>query len=80
MNKLTQVLMCKCGAIFAGCVEPYCYTDRDWLKDLRIHVKEGGKVKMVTRDEFAFGDCDCGEAVKGEDLNQIKLFAENVAP
>ena len=33
-SKKVQVIICKCGAKFAACVEPDCYTDKDWLKNL----------------------------------------------
>ena len=43
-----------CNTIFAGCVEPYCYTDEDWLEKVynlknvnAIKYKEVKNDKMV---------------------------------
>jgi len=47
-----------CGVIFAACMAPYCYTDKDWQKDLRKYAKEG-RIIETTKEEFAFGKCKC---------------------
>lgn len=35
-----------CGKIFAACREPECYTDADWLKNLKQYVQKGHTVEM----------------------------------
>jgi hypothetical protein len=58
----TQLLICKCGSVFAAAIEPYCYTEKDWLKDLAKEVKKGATVKMVEKDSgWKFEKCKCNE-------------------
>jgi hypothetical protein len=52
MPRKIQVLVCKCGAKYAACIDPYCYTDKDWLKDLKKHIKDGGTVEMSDSESF----------------------------
>ena len=54
-----QVLKCKCGAKYAACVEPDCYEDVDWLKDLGECLKDGGTVEMSDTLTFRFEKCKC---------------------
>lgn len=54
-----QTVRCKCGCVFAACIEPECYMDKQWMKDLRRYVKKGNTVKVVPKDEFEFGKCTC---------------------
>jgi hypothetical protein len=61
MPRKIQVLVCKCGAKYAACVEPYCYTDKDWLKDLKKHIKEGGTVEMSDSESFTIEKCKCND-------------------
>lgn len=58
MQKI-QVLKCKCGAKYAACVEPYCYEDIDWLKEMGKCLKEGGIIEMS--ETFRFERCKCNE-------------------
>lgn len=68
---LVQTVSCAgCGAIFAGCVEPHCYEDKDWQKDIRDFVKRGFKIAMS--ETCRFGTCTC-EKPK-EVINQTNLF------
>ena len=67
----TQVIKCKCGATFSGCIEPYCYTDTDYLKELKKYVQEGCTVEMVEASEFKFQRCTCP---KKEVKEQPELF------
>ena len=62
--KRIQVLICKCGSKYAACLEPYCYTDKDWLKDLSKHVKDGGTVEMIDSQTFTFEKCKCQQKVE----------------
>lgn len=54
-----QVIKCKCGEIFACCVVPECYTDTDWMRDLRKEVKNGNSVEIVEQGKWKFGNCKC---------------------
>ena len=55
-----QVLKCKCGATYAACIEPDCYEDTEWLKDLGKCLKDGGTVEMSDTLTFRFEKCKCG--------------------
>ena len=68
-----QVIVCKCGAKFAACVEPHCYTEKDWQKDLRKYVNEGCTVEMVDCASFRFEKCRCKE-IKAANINEPTLF------
>jgi hypothetical protein len=48
-----------CDKHFAACIVPECYTDKDWLKDLRKYVLAGHEVEMVENGNLKFGDCKC---------------------
>ena len=67
--KTVQIIKCKCGEIFAGCLVPYCYEDADWQKDLRKYVKQGCTVDILHASEFKFSKCTCKEI-----KNQTKLL------
>jgi hypothetical protein len=55
-----QVIKCKtCNKIFGACEVPECYIDKDWLKDLRMYVKQGHIVSYVKQGELVFGGCRC---------------------
>jgi len=69
MSKV-QVIKCKCGSVFAGCVEEECYTDKEWTKSLREYVLKGCTVDMVDRPDFKFERCTCDKTPK-----QPELFA-----
>ena len=73
-EKLIQVVRYKCcNEIFAACIEPYCYSESDWQKDLRKYIKQGHKVEMI-KGGVEFGECKCIKIKKVENANQIKLF------
>lgn len=57
---MIQAIKCKGGQIFAGCHEPHCYEDSEWMKELRKYVKAGCTVEMIEAGKFSFGNCDCG--------------------
>ena len=59
-----------CGQIFAACCEPECYTEKDWLKDVRKYALRGDKVEMMESGNVKFGKCECVkvEAPKSPDL------------
>ena len=55
-----QVLKWKCcGGIYAACVEPHCYTSKDWLKDVKLAVKDGDGIEMVDVSEAKLAGCKC---------------------
>jgi hypothetical protein len=61
---MIQVVKYKCcGKIFAACHEPYCYTDSDWLKNLKKYVERGDTVEMIEHGvKFEFGKCECSKS------------------
>lgn len=66
---MIQVVKKKCcGAIFAACLEPHCYTDKEWLKELKKYVNRGDKVEVIKKEDFKFGGCECDKIKKQEDL------------
>jgi len=75
MDKIQVIKKKCCGAVFAGCCEPECYTDSDWLKDLKKYVKEGCTVETVEKGHFSWGKCEC---VQEKDKNKIELFQKNI--
>lgn len=68
MDKIQVVKKKCCGAVFAGCCEPECYIDSDWLRELKKYVKEGCTVEMINKGEFAFGRCTCVKEKKQPEL------------
>lgn len=58
---MIQVVKFKCcGKIFSACAEPYCYTDNDYVKDLKKYVNQGHKVEMVENGTgIRFEKCEC---------------------
>jgi|LakMenEpi03Aug12_release.lakeMendotaPanAssembly.Ray.scaffolds.fasta_scaffold4210877_2 hypothetical protein len=62
---MIQVIKYKCcGQIFAACQEPECYTDKDWLKELRKYALRGDKVEMMESANMKFGRCECSKVAK----------------
>jgi hypothetical protein len=68
-NKIQVIKYSCCDSIFAACVEPDCYTDRDWLYNLRKYVLRGDIVEMIDSDKgnLIFSKCKC------KDDKQIKI-------
>ena len=56
-----QVVICKCGSLIAACMEPLCYQDEDWQKDIRYYSQKGYEIKMIGVEEVRakFDDCKC---------------------
>ena len=55
---MIQIIYCpKCGSGFAGCVEPECYTDNNWIKEMKKYIKQGYKVKTV--EKYSLEKCTC---------------------
>jgi len=70
--RTAQVIICKCGSVFAACIVPECYLDIDWQKDLRQYVKEGCDVKIMEAKKFSLEKCKCKEV--SLENNQLKLL------
>lgn len=74
-NNKTQVVMYKCcEVVFAACMEPYCYTEKTWTRDLAKYVKKGHKVEMIERGELEMGKCKCVKQDGVTAANQLSLF------
>ena len=60
-----------CNTIFAGCVEPYCYTDEDWVKSLKEYVNNGCVVEYVEAGKgLKFEKCECNKIQGGNNEQQ----------
>jgi hypothetical protein len=70
MNRI-QVVTCKCGSQIAACVEPNCYIDFEWLRDLKKYIKKGCKIYLIEKQDFEFKSCICKEL---QEKNEPKLF------
>lgn len=62
-----------CGSVFAACVEPDCYTDNDWLKNLKEYVNRGDKVEMIENGSLHFSKCECQKTQNHTDQLKIKF-------
>ena len=67
-----QLVKCKCGQIIAACLEPECYLDREWKKDLTNYVKRGYIIDLRETGDWQFGKCIC----KDEKQITLDLFKE----
>lgn len=57
---MIQTISCRtCGKTFAACTEPECYTDDEWIADVKKYVKAGHVVKMVEPGTWSLEGCDC---------------------
>lgn len=72
MNKI-QVIKCKCGSTFSGCCEPECYTDKDYLKELKRYIEKGCTVDMVDKGKFDYQPCRCNTPKEKEPENPSQL-------
>ena len=73
-QRMVQAIICMCGARFAACVEPHCYTDADWQKDVRKYVKRGCTIKMIDASSFRLEKCNCYELVEKTEEAQKNMF------
>lgn len=65
-----QVIVCKCGSKMAACLEPYCYTDKDWHRDIKKYLDKGCSVEMIESGKgLSLAKCKCNEQGK-----QLSLF------
>ncbi|OBW43523.1 hypothetical protein AB670_00053 [Chryseobacterium sp. MOF25P] len=79
---MIQVIKYKCcGNIFAACCEPECYTDMDWLKELKKYVERGNKVEMIPNGGvLQFKRCECEKESKSKEQQKVieSLFDDEV--
>ena len=70
----TQLIRCKCNAIIAASHEPNCYTDVEWIMNLRQDVLNNGCTVEYTDDtkSFKFESCICEN--KDGDTQQWMMF------
>ena len=52
----SQVILCTCGKVFAACLDPLCYHESDWMRDVRKYSKQGYKVEMRPNDGWEWCD------------------------
>lgn len=73
---MVQIIKCKCGAVFAGCLEPECYIDKDWLDSLRDYVEyRKCTVHMVESKNIQFTSCTCKKNKREQiKTTQLKLY------
>lgn len=72
---MVQVVKCKCGEVFAACVEPECYEDKEWMKSVRDYSKQGYKIEMKENGTWKFGACECQSKQQDPFVeNQLPLF------
>lgn len=65
---MIQVIKYKCcEKIFAACIEPLCYTDNDWLKNLKKYITKGHIVEMKSDHNVQIKYCECG-SIPNNDL------------
>lgn len=65
---MIQVVKCKCNSIIAACIEPDCYTDVEWQRNLRKYVKDGYMVEMKEKGKWCLEMCKCNNSTKQPEL------------
>lgn len=72
---MIQVIRHKCcNKIYAASIEPHCYTDKEWMKDVRKAALQGDKIEMIeSGTNWKFEKCACKEEAI-QDKNQTVLF------
>lgn len=67
-NRKVQILAYPCcKVVYSVCAAPYCYTSKDWAKQLKKAVKGGDIIDTVTNDEYRdmeFGKCKCKREIE----------------
>lgn len=75
---MVQIIKYKCcGKVFAACSAPECYTDKQWLKDLKKYVSRGEIVEMQEDNNIRFGKCSCidKDISNQPKIKQLDLFS-----
>ncbi len=72
---MIQVIRYKCcNKIYAAANEPYCYTEKDWIKDVRKSALDGDKIEMIENgSDWKFEKCTCN-IDKITNPNQLSLL------
>lgn len=73
--KRIQIIICKCGAKISGCTEPECYTNDEYLKDLKKYIEQGCTVDMVGENDFRFQSCKCDPQKQQNDKNNVEYLS-----
>ena len=73
MSKIQVIKYKCCGGVFAACVEPHCYTDKEWVRELRKYVNEGCTVDLINRGELVWGECKCEKEKQPELFDNPEL-------
>ena len=62
--------------MFAACVEPECYKDKEWQKGIRLYANRGYIIETVEAGSVRFETCTCKEDIEKilENQKQLKLF------
>lgn len=63
--KKAQCIVCKCGSTIAACLEPECYLEKDWMRDVRMYAKKGYAIEVRECGNIRMEKCTC---VKAETL------------
>ncbi len=71
-----QVIKCKCGKISGGSVEPYCYTDTVWIKEVGKAIKDGYEIDFISVDNFNIEDCICRNELLNQDTCEDLAIGE----
>lgn len=75
--KIQAVRYKGCNEIFAGCREPECFEDVEWMRDLRKYSKNGCKIEMIEIGVFNFSECTCGKRDTGVSKAKEQLLIFN---
>jgi len=60
MSKAQIIRYKCCKVVFAACIEPECFTDKDWQDQVRKYVKRGDIVESVDSLEgITLSNCKC---------------------
>ena len=74
---MIQVVKYKCcGVAFAACCAPECYTDDEWISNLKEYVQRGDIVEMVDSDNIKLSRCTC-KSIKGK-KTAVEWFYEQL--
>lgn len=65
MSKIQIIKYKCCGKVFAACCEPDCYTDEEWLTNLKNYINRGDIVEMVESEtSLKLDKCECKNTPK----------------
>jgi len=77
MAQLQTIARPCCGAIYAACCAPECYTESSWIEDVQNALAQGHIVHTYEANGFEFGKCECAEkAAEKEREERLKVEPE----